>query len=116
MGEMSKRTGAVLYGWEGGYSLDAVSIANWQGDVFFDHLRGTIDPNPNPRVDTEPFMLVCHWRDFDWTSQHETKFTPYADAASLIAAAAKLVEKERATGSYTVELWEVYGVRVTARS
>lgn len=84
----------------------------WIGDVFFDHLRDVVDANPTPLVEDAPFILVCHTRDFDWTAQHSTSVTPFADATALIAAGRAAVAQERSAGNFTTELWEVYGVRV----
>ena len=86
----------------------------WHGDVFFDHVRGILDPNPTPLVDDPPFLLVSYYRDFDWTSQHDTRVKEFTSAAALIEEARALVASERASGSSNVELWEVYGVRVVA--
>ena len=87
----------------------------WHGDVFFDHVRGIIDPNPTPLVEDPPFLLVSYYRDFDWTSQHDTRVKEFTSAAALIEEARALVASERASGSSNVELWEVYGVRVRER-
>ena len=87
----------------------------WHGDVFFDHVRGVIDPAPAPLVEPNPYLLVCHYRDFDWTSQHRTSVKEVASAAELVVEAQGLVASERASGSSNVELWEVYGVRIRER-
>lgn len=87
----------------------------WWGDVFFDHLRGVIDPTPAPHVDGKPYLLIAFHRDFDWTAQHATSVTEYDDPAALLAEAQRMVAAEKRSGSSNVELWEVYGVRVRER-
>jgi hypothetical protein len=97
-----------------GRSLAGESKA-WLGDVFFDHLRGIIDPDPIPLIDNEPFILVCHSQDFDWTLQNSTEVIPYREANALIAEARARVEQEKSLSNSNFELWEVYGVRVHRR-
>src|SRR5512139_1854285 len=73
----------------------------WFGDVFFDHVRGVIDPNPQRHVEPEPFLLVTHYRDPEWTAQHVTTVKEVASAHALIAEAQRLIAEDAA-------LWEVY--------
>jgi uncharacterized protein (TIGR02996 family) len=87
----------------------------WWGEVFFDHLRGVIDPAPSPGVDGKPYLLVTFHRDFEWTSQHSTNVREYDDPAALLADAKRMVAEEKRGGSSNYELWEVYGVRVCER-
>jgi hypothetical protein len=87
----------------------------WFGDVFFDHLRGVIDPAPVPMCEPGPFILVTYFRDWDWTAQHACQVAEFSDAAALIAEARGAVDSERSSGSSNYELWEVYGVRVRKR-
>jgi hypothetical protein len=88
--------------------------ARW-GDVIFDHIRGTIDRNAEPLVEPHPYLLVLHYRDFDWTSQHVTEVKEFATADAMIAEGERLVAEERARGSSNLELWELFGVRVRER-
>jgi hypothetical protein len=86
----------------------------WIGDVFFDHVRGTIDRDPKAGEcrARHPFLLVCRSEYFDWDSIGSGSVTEYDSAAELIAEAEQLVASERAAGVGVSELWEVYGVRV----
>ena len=87
----------------------------WHGDVFFDHVRGVIEPHPAALVDGNAYLLVAAYRDFDWTAQHATDVKEFATAAELIAEASAMVARERNTGTSNIELWEVYGVRIRER-
>ncbi len=128
VGAMNDRTGRFVCVYDDGtpshLAFDAADHATrllshhrraWYGDVFFDHVTGVIDPAPAPLVEPQPYLLVCHYRDFDWTAQHQTQIREYADVAALIADATNLVASERSAGSSNVELWEVYGVRTIER-
>lgn len=86
----------------------------WVGDVFFDHVRGVVDEDPEPAdcKAPHPFVLVCYQAYFDWNATGSAMVEEYDSAAELIAKAKEYVANERAAGTGVSELWEVYGVRV----
>jgi hypothetical protein len=80
----------------------------WLGDIFFDHVRGVLDPEPAPLVAEPPFLVVFWLRDFE-LSVSSCTITPYGDAPSAITAAQEIVEQQQGDAA----AWDVYCVRVT---
>jgi hypothetical protein len=82
----------------------------WVGDIFFDHHRRVVIPDPAAHLVDPPFLVV-HCLSAPEFRVRSCTITAFGDAHAAIAAAQQIIDLEGATDDGAE--WEVYCVRVT---